>query len=106
MTEKEIKEFMEKFVKHGMGCGEQIGNILQKDYPKALVLPLYRSAVAIEYDEEERVIRLHCAGDPHVWGKDLIKDNIEEDTYVISGNRFGPILYQILFDKALLMKHE
>ena len=99
-----VKEFTEKFVQHGMGCGDKIGEVLQKRHPKAKVFSLYRSAVAIEYDEEERIIRLFTAGDPHVWGEDLIDKNVDETEYIITGNRFGPFIHQIIGDRAVAMK--
>jgi len=102
--EKEIREFMQKFVKHGMGCGEQIAKFLQKKHPNAVVYPLYRSAVAIEYDEKERSVKFFTAGDPHVFGKDLIEKNIHETEYLITGNRFTPFLYIIRFGKAINLR--
>ena len=95
---------MVDFVQHGMGCGDKIGDILQKRHPKAQVFPLYRSAVAIEFDKEERIIRLFTTGDPHVWGQDIIDKNIHEMDYIITGNRFGPFFHHIIGDKAVTMK--
>ena len=76
----------------GLDCGSQIAQILKEKYPKAAVFVLYRSAIAIEYDEEKRQLQLHMSGDPHAWGKDITPENVEEmtETYTITGDRFGP----------------
>lgn len=104
MSEKEkVEEFTKKFVAHGLSCGEQIGAILKKRHPKAQIFSLYRSAIAIEFDEQERIIKIFGAGDPHAWGKDLITKNIDEEEFFIIGNRFGPFIHKIVFGKAVTM---
>jgi len=102
--DKKVKEFMKTFVEHGMGCGDKISAILQKRHPNAKVYPLYRSAVAIEYDEKERKIYLFTSDDPHAMGQELTDKTVTEVTFLISGNRFGPDFYHIIGDRALLMK--
>ena len=81
-----------KFYQHGLNCGKQIAEILKKKFPEATVYALYRSAVAILYDQEEAEVRLIMAGDPHVMGRDISEKSVEEiiEEYRIVGNRYCP----------------
>jgi hypothetical protein len=99
-----LDKFMKEFIAFGMGCGERIAAILKKRHPKATVFPLYRSAIAIEYDPQEKVLKIFAAGDPHVLGKELVDENLTEEEYVITGNRFSPLFYKILEGKAFPLK--
>jgi len=76
----------------GNECGERIAEILKKKHPDATVYPLYRSAVAIEYDERERKLIFYLAGDPHAWGNDITEETVDEITtvQVLIGDRYGP----------------
>jgi len=79
-----------RFLARGFVCGRKIADILRERHPKAQVYPLYRSAVAIEYDSENKTVKIYAAGDPHAWGGDITPENVTEEVYLIVGNRFGP----------------
>ena len=46
-----------RFLARGFVCGRKIADILRERHPKAQVYPLYRSAVAIEYDSENKTVK-------------------------------------------------
>jgi len=92
--DKQLDELVQAMVSMGNECGERIAEILKKQHPNATVYPLYRSAVAIEYDEQERELIFYLAGDPHAWGNDITEETVKKITTVrvMVGDRFGPEL--------------
>jgi hypothetical protein len=98
--EKAIREVMEIMDKRGQECGNKISEYLKKTYPKALVIPMYRSAIAIETDGYDEVI-IHACGDPHCMGEEINDKTLKKWTgdWLIKGQRFGPTLYKIFGEK-------
>jgi hypothetical protein len=100
----DIMKKVEKFWKEtmypkGLECGSELCTILKKQHPKAQVFKLYRSAVAVEYDEENHGLTIFAVGDPHCMGEEINEKTVSSwtQTYRIWGDRFGPILYEIEF---------
>jgi len=100
---EEICRVLEKLRMAGVRCGEEIAAILKKRHPDAHVYPLYRSAVAVSYDVEKRVVRIFFAGDPTVWGKPFNEENLEEVEFEVAGGRFAPAFYALSSGRPRLM---
>lgn len=75
-------------------CGEKIAEILRKRYPKAIVYPLRRSAIAIQYLPDKKHVKIITSGDPHVWGQDITEENVTEERFRITGDRFFPLIFK------------
>jgi len=88
---KALAELLVVMEKHGEECGNAISTYLKKTYPKAAVIPMYRSAVAIESEGYDSVI-IHACGDPHCMGEDITDETLKAWTrdWIIKGQRFGP----------------
>lgn len=102
ITEEKVQEFMKKFEEQGMSCGEKIGQVLKFKYPKSQIFTLYRSAIAIERKNDDCVV-LYTAGDPHVWGHEITLENLTVTEHWITGDRFGPNIYQRLINTMTRM---
>ena len=102
MMEKH-KDFFKKFHQHGLDCGNEIAQLLKSKHEDCLIVPLYRSALAIRINEDE-TMSIFAVGDPHCWGRDINDKNLEETEYVISGNRFGPEFFMVWGEYCLPMK--
>ena len=93
----DIKHIMHE---HGLGCGNEIANIVREVHPNALtVVPLYRSCIAIEQTEEQKkegVATIHAYGDPHWMGSDITLEALKSGDFykklLVSGDRQGPIV--------------
>ncbi len=104
MMEKHA-DFFKRFHERGLECGHEISELLKKKHEDCLIVPLYRSALAISINEDESV-SIFAAGDPHAWGMDINDENLHETEYVISGDRFGPSFYMIFGGVCVPMKIE
>lgn len=78
------------------GCGEEIAEIVRKmerHKDADMVIPLYRSAIAIRVveDEHNRGIEIDGYGDPHWMGDEITEENIQSwhDAILIVGQRSG-----------------
>ncbi len=99
---EEIDEKVNKFAKdfhgHGLNCGLEICKLVKEMHPNALlIVPLYRSCIAIEQseeDKEEGIANIHAYGDPHwIGGEISIEDLSKEDhhkKFLVKGDRQGP----------------
>ena len=74
MMEKH-KDFFKKFHQHGLDCGNEIAQLLKSEHEDCLIVPLYRSALAIRINEDETV-SIFAAGDPHAQGEDINDKNL------------------------------
>jgi hypothetical protein len=95
-TDKEVlEELLETLATMGKNCGELVAEYLMHTYPKASVIPMYRSAIAFEHDSKDyNKIHLYACGDPHCMGQTLDVETLKKWTnhMIIEGDRFGPIL--------------
>ncbi len=95
-----VDKFSQEFHEQGLGCGRKIADIAKEIHPDALsVVPLYRSCIVIEQNEEEKkngACTLHAYADPHWLGgeidaKTLILDDFHFE-FVVRGDRQGPMI--------------
>jgi len=98
-SEEEIlREIMRELEKMGSKCGRVIARVVGRMHPNAYVVPLYRSAIAVEpvkISEYSQVAVIHFYGDPHWLGHDRITAGLLRKTAfhsfaVISGSRIMP----------------
>lgn len=84
--ENEIKE-------KGYKRGEEIAKVLTKKGYKN-VYPLYRSAVVVSYDSENKKLILDFYGDPRAEGKEINETTIDDmhTKIELQGNRYIPVI--------------
>lgn len=95
-----IEKFTEKFHKHGLGCGQEIAELVKTIHPNAAcVIPLYRSCIAItqnDIEKSEGSCTLHMYADPHWLGGEINLDNLKSGRFYIEfnikGYREGPAI--------------
>lgn len=89
---------MQEFHEHGIGCGLEISKLAKEMHPNAIaIVPLYRSCVVIEQNDEEKkegVATMHAYADPHWMGGDITIEALQSEDFhakfVIQGQRQGP----------------
>lgn len=96
-NDKELENILNQMKTHGDWCGVEIASYLSKFHPKAHILPLYRSAIAIEKLDDN--VWIYCCGDPHCMGEEIDEKTIKawEKKYLVSGQRFGVEFYEETF---------
>lgn len=96
--DKKLEDILNQMTIHGNGCGVEIASYLSKFHPNAHVIPLYRSAIAIEKNKDGNVW-MYCCGDPHCMGEEINENTIKawEVKYLVSGQRFGVEFYKETF---------
>ena len=96
--DEKIDEFAREFKKHGLGCGLEISKLAKEMHPNAIaIIPLYRSCVVIEQNEEEKkegVATMHAYADPHWMGGNITIEALQSEDFhakfIIQGLRQGP----------------
>ena len=96
--DEKVNEFVQKFHEHGIGCGQEISELVREMHPNAIaIVPLYRSCVAIEQSDEDKkegIATIHAYADPHWMGRDITIDTLKSDDFhgkfIIQGKREGP----------------
>ncbi len=104
---EKVEEFMRKSREHGIGCGNEIANVVKEIHPNALIIvPLYRSCIVIEQSEEEKkqgVCTIHSYADPHWLGRNIDIDALKLDDFhfefCVQGDRQGPIILNKNYEK-------
>ncbi len=99
-TDERVAKFAQEFHEHGLGCGNEIANVVKEIHPDALIIvPLYRSCITIEQSEEEKkngVCTLHAYADPHWLGGEIDIDTLKKDDFhfefTIQGDRQAPMI--------------
>ena len=102
---------MKEFHERGIKCGLEIAQVARKLHPNAIsVIPLYRSCIVIEQNENERkegICSIFAYGDPHWLRGEINEDNLKSDKfhskysvkfhskYSVQGNREGPVIDRV-----------
>lgn len=100
-TMKEVDEFVDGFVIHGLECGNEIATIAKELHPDAVaIIPLYRSCLVVEQndkDKKEGMCTMHGYSDPHWCGKELDIETLQSDEFhvmfIVQGRREGPEIF-------------
>lgn len=107
-----MKEILNALRKHGLKCGRRIAKLVKKIHPNAFVIPLYRSAIAVEQKKWGKypITIIHLYGDPHWLGyKKITKRTLRKgdfhDVIIIFGERDKPdILLPLNKNKVIRLK--
>lgn len=97
-TQRRLEKFKKDYHKHGIGCGQEIAEVVADMHPFAVtVIPLYRSCIVVEQNgdnEEEGIAIIHTYADPHWLGEDINVETLKSDRFhkvlLVQGLREGP----------------
>lgn len=91
---KQVEETMKEMKEKGHECGIEIRQIVIKLHPTAFVFASYRSAFAVEKDDD-RNIKISFYGDPHANGRDITPESVKEMKVdiIMVGQRYYPNIY-------------
>jgi len=105
-----MKGVLEALRRRGLKCGKRIAKLVKMIHPNAFVVPLYRSAIAVEEKKWGKypITVVHLYGDPHYLGykritRKALKKEDFHDVMIIFGDRDKPdILF--IFDKNKIIR--